>query len=56
MERVRFADRGLALERLGRHFKLFTDRIELPDTNQIIERLRQGRARVAARARGTFGA
>lgn len=46
--KVRLADRGLNLERLGRHFKLFTDKIEVNDADGIIARLRAGRARVAA--------
>jgi phage terminase small subunit len=45
--KVRLADRGLNLERLGRHFKLFTDRLELHDAEGIIARLKAGRARVA---------
>lgn len=45
--KIRLADRGLNLERLGRHFKLFTDKLEVNDPNAIIERLRAGRARVA---------
>ena len=45
--KVRLADRGLNLERLGRHFKLFTDKIEVKDAGEIIRRLHEGRARVA---------
>lgn len=46
--KVRLADRGLNLERLGRHFKLFTDKLELVDSQKVIEKLKAGRARVAA--------
>lgn len=46
--KVRLADRGLNLERLGRHFKLFTDKIEVSDAQAIVSKLQQGRARVAA--------
>lgn len=46
--KVRFADRTEALELLGRHFKLFTDKLEVTGTQSIIDRLQQGRARVAA--------
>jgi phage terminase small subunit len=45
--KVRLADRGLNLERLGRHFKLFTDKLELTDPQAIVAKLQQGRARVA---------
>lgn len=46
--KIRLADRGLNLERLGRHFKLFTDKLEVHDAEGIISKLRNGRARVAA--------
>jgi phage terminase small subunit len=46
--KVRYADRGLNLERLGRHLKLFTDKFELNDAQAIVAKLQQGRARVAA--------
>lgn len=46
--KVRLADRGLNLERLGRHLKLFTDKIEVHGAEGIIARLKEGRARVAA--------
>lgn len=45
--KIRLADRGLNLERLGRHFKLFTDKVEVNDATNIIARLKAGRARVA---------
>lgn len=46
--KIRFADRGLNLERLGRHFKLFTDKVEVADADAIIAKLKAGRARVLA--------
>lgn len=52
ISKVKLADRGLNLERLGRHLKLFTDKIEVSDTDKIIERLKQGRARVAKERSG----
>jgi phage terminase small subunit len=47
--KIRFADRGLNLERLGRHFKMFTDKLELTDGHEIVKKLQEGRARAAAR-------
>ena len=46
--KVRLADRGLNLERLGRHFKLFTDKLVVSDPQAIVRKLQEGRARVAA--------
>lgn len=46
--KVRLADRGLNLERLGRHLKLFTDKIEVHGADGIIAKLKAGRERVAA--------
>lgn len=48
--RVRLADRGLNLERLGRHFKLFTDKLEVSDATGIVARLKAGRERIAKTA------
>lgn len=45
--KVRLTDRGLNLERLGRHLKLFTDKLEIAPAAEIIEALKEGRARVA---------
>lgn len=49
--KVRFADRLEALEMLGRNLKLFTDKLEITDAQAIVERLQQGRARVAVMKR-----
>lgn len=46
--KIRLADRGLNLERLGRHFKLFTDKFEVADADAIVAKLKAGRARVLA--------
>lgn len=48
--KIKFADRGLNLERLGRHFKLFTDKLEVSDAAGILARLKKGRERVAKNA------
>lgn len=45
--KVRLADRGLNLERLGRHFKLFTDKLEVSDPGGVVARLKAGRERIA---------
>lgn len=47
--KIRFTDRGLNLERLGRYYKMFTDKVEVTDSSDIIAKLNAGRARVAAR-------
>ena len=43
--KVRLADRGLNLERLGRHFKLFTDKVEHEITESMAEIIRGVRQR-----------
>lgn len=49
VQRTRFklADKGLNLERLGRHLKLFTDKIEHSGDDALIARLDAGRKRIA---------
>lgn len=42
----KLADKGLNLERLGRHLKLFTDRIEVTAADEIIRKLAEGRKRL----------
>lgn len=42
----KLADKGLNLERLGRHLKLFTDKIELSAADEIIRKLVEGRKRL----------
>lgn len=43
--KVKIADRGTNLERLGRYHKLFTDKMELSTTDELITRLKAGRKR-----------
>jgi phage terminase small subunit len=45
VQRTRFklADKGLNLERLGRHLKLFTDKVEVSGMDGLYERLQQAR-------------
>lgn len=45
--KIRFADRLEALELLGRHLKLFTDKLEVTDPAGILARLKAGRERAA---------
>jgi phage terminase small subunit len=47
--KFKLADKGLNLERLGRHLKLFTDKIEVSTDSAIIARLVEGRKRVASK-------
>lgn len=49
VQRTRFklADKGLNLERLGRHLKLFTDKIEHSADDELLKRLAAGRERLA---------
>lgn len=42
----KLADKGLNLERLGRHLKLFTDKIEVTAADEIIRKLTEGRKRL----------
>lgn len=45
--KIRFADKGLNLERLGRYHKLFTDRIEIKDSTGRAERIAKARKAVS---------
>ena len=47
ISKIKLADRGLNLERLGRHLKLFTDRVEVTDSEEILKALAEGRKRAA---------
>lgn len=42
----KLVDKGINLERLGRHLKLFTDRLELNAGDEIIKKLTSARKRV----------
>lgn len=46
----KLADKGLNLERLGRHLKLFTDKIEVSAAEEIIRKLSEGRKRLSGKA------
>jgi phage terminase small subunit len=41
--KIKTADKGINLERLGRYLKLFTDRIEIDDKTGLADRLRKAR-------------
>jgi hypothetical protein len=44
--KLKLADRGLNMERLGRHFKLSTDKYEVAGSDELICRLEAGRKRL----------
>jgi phage terminase small subunit len=44
--KIKTADKGANLERLGRHLKLFTDKIELNASSELAELLKSARQRV----------
>lgn len=48
--KVRWIDRGQNLERLGRYFKLFTEKLEVSGSVSIADRIAKGRQRVAERS------
>lgn len=45
IKKIKIADKGINLERLGRHLKLFTDKLEVSGMDQIAEQLAKARAR-----------
>lgn len=45
--KIKMADRGQNLERLGRFHKLFTDKIELNTGEELVQRIRAGMKRLA---------
>ena len=47
IKKIKFADKGQNLERLGRYFKLFTDKIEHSGEISLADRIAAGRRRVA---------
>lgn len=47
--RFKLADKGLNLERLGRHLKLFTDKIEHSGLETLADKIAASRARIANR-------
>lgn len=49
VKKFKLADKGLNLERLGRHLKMFTDKVELTAGDELLKALDEGRKRAAAR-------
>lgn len=49
VKKFKLADKTKALELLGRHLKMFTDRVELSGDEAILKALDEGRRRAAAR-------
>ncbi len=49
LTKIKLADRGINLERLGRHLKLFTDKIELSGSVSIADTIARARKRVMER-------
>ena len=45
--KIKFADKGQNLERLGRHLKFFTDKMDFSADAELLERLAAGRKRLA---------
>lgn len=48
LTKIKIADKGVNLERLGRHLKLFTDRLEVTGAVDLAERIKAARGRVNA--------
>ncbi len=44
--KIKFHDKGQNLERLGRHLKLFTEKVEVSGDNALLDRLLAGRNRL----------
>lgn len=47
IKKIKIADKGINLERLGRYLKLFTDKLEVSGMDQIADQLTRARARSA---------
>lgn len=45
--KIKYADKGINLERLGRHLKMFTDKVEVTGMDAIAEELAKARKRRA---------
>jgi phage terminase small subunit len=50
VKKFKLADKGMNLERLGRHLKMFVDRVEISDADQLVAKLTAGRKRIHANA------
>jgi len=48
LTKIKFADRDRALELLGRHLKMFTDKVEITGADALVARLQAARKRVSA--------
>lgn len=49
IKKFKLADKGINLERLGRHLKMFTDKIEVNAGDALIARLMAGRKRASGK-------
>lgn len=47
LKKIKLADRGTNLERLGRYHKLFTDKVEITNLDELADRLSKARKRAA---------
>lgn len=47
LKKIKLADRGINLERLGRFHKLFTDKVEITNLDELADRLSKARKRAA---------
>lgn len=52
IKKFKLPDKTKALEQLGRHLKMFTDRVEFAGVEGVLAQLAEGRKRVAARKKG----
>lgn len=50
LTKIKFADRDKALELLGRHLKMFTDKVEVSGMDELAQALAEARKRVASSA------
>lgn len=47
VKKFKLADKGMNLERLGRHLKMFTDKVEIGGDERLVQLLQQRRNRIA---------
>jgi phage terminase small subunit len=45
--KIKYADKGINLERIGRHLKMFTDKVEVSGMDAVAEELAKARKRLA---------
>jgi phage terminase small subunit len=48
--KIKYADKGINLERIGRHLKMFTDKVEVSGMDSIAEELAEARKRISEEA------